>query len=219
VMWKAPVFENVDHARRDWPRMRPADASETQLQSSMQRRLRDCLTHHADSRRLGAVGMPFASVCGAYAETVHTYDILLLCLSLRRLRLLGLPTSVSPIRWSRTETMPLTATSRGEVYRSSPKAKDEFSLSGQWTRYRDSQVVMEPIPLICRSATVHKKTNVFCYSRAHGSGGRRGRALCKKWTAPRQTRHASRSGDMQAHASRRIKRLCSQQARQPAANL
>jgi hypothetical protein len=123
VMWKAPVFENVDHARRDWPRMRPADGSETQLQSSVQRRLRDCLTHHADSWRLGAVGMAFASVCSAYAETVHTYDMPL-CLSLRRLRLLGLPTSVSP-------------------------------------RYRDSQVVMEPIPLICRSATVHKKTNIF----------------------------------------------------------
>jgi hypothetical protein len=49
--------------------------------------------------------MAFASVCSAYAETVHTYDMPL-CLSLRRLRLLGLPTSVSPIRWSRTETTP-----------------------------------------------------------------------------------------------------------------
>jgi hypothetical protein len=107
--------------------------------------------------------------------------------------------------------MPLDRTSRGDVHRSSQKVKDEVSLSGQWTSCRDSQVVMEPKPLICRSATVHKQTIVLYYSRAHGSGGRRRRALCIN-----QTRHASRSGDMQAHASRRIKRLCSQPASPPA---
>ena len=133
----------------------------------------DCLTHHADSRRLRAVGMAFA------VRTRNQYLRHTMCFSLRRLRLLSLPTSVSPIRWLRTDTMPLDRTSRGDVYRSSQKVKDEVSLSGQWTNRCDSQVVMKSIPLICRSATVHKKTNVSCYSRAHGSGGRRRRALCK----------------------------------------
>jgi hypothetical protein len=112
--------------------------------------------------------------------------------------------------------MPLDRTSRGDVYRSSQKVKDEVSLSGQWTSCRDSQVVMEPNPLICRSATVHKQTIVLYYSRAHGSGGRRSERSAIIERAPRQTRHASRSGDMQAHASRRIKRLCSQPASPPA---
>jgi hypothetical protein len=75
--------------------------------------------------------------------------------------------------------MPLDRTSRGGGYHSSQKVKDKDSLSGQWTIYRDSQVTMKPIPLICRSATVHKQTIDFYYSRVHGSGGRRRRALCK----------------------------------------
>jgi len=74
VRWKAPVFENVDHARRDWPRMRPADDSETQLQSSMQRRLLNasCRPAAIGSNRQQACLSPL--VCSsAYAEPTTYY--------------------------------------------------------------------------------------------------------------------------------------------------
>jgi hypothetical protein len=73
VMWKAPVFENVDHARRDWPRMWPADDYETQLQSSMQRRLLNasCRPAAIGSNRQQVCLSP--SPCSAYAEPTTYY--------------------------------------------------------------------------------------------------------------------------------------------------
>ena len=57
----------------------------------------DCLTHHADPRRLGATGSRHAfrrwSVVVRTRNLRHT-----MCFSLRRLRLLDIPTSGSPIR-------------------------------------------------------------------------------------------------------------------------
>lgn len=57
---KALVFENVDHAWRDWPRARPADSRETPLKVYVDI---GGLTRHADVQRLRAGGMPFATPC------------------------------------------------------------------------------------------------------------------------------------------------------------
>jgi len=168
----------------------------------------DCWTHHADSRRLGAAGSK-----RAWNSYLEGYDILVCAAGDYQVYPpRGLPFVGPERRQCRS-----TPTIRGEAYRSSQKVKDEVSLSGQWTRCCDYWRFIDDgakLPTDLPQCYRAQKDECFHYSRAHGSDGRRRRAVCKKWTAPRQTRHASRSGDMQAHASRRIKRLCLQPARQ-----
>jgi len=57
---KALVFENVDHAWRDWPRARPADSCETPFEVYVDMH---SLTRHAQLPRLRAGGTPFATSC------------------------------------------------------------------------------------------------------------------------------------------------------------
>jgi hypothetical protein len=69
---KALVFENVDHAWRDWPRARPADSCETPFEVYVDMR---SLTRHAQLPRLRAGGTPFATSCMTLVRRLSEGDL------------------------------------------------------------------------------------------------------------------------------------------------